>query len=197
MHLQVMLSIRVVLAVDVSPSSSADQGGSRYNHKAATPRVSDSFSSSCHLDWPFPDHSWPSSALSELPAHTTSPQNKEIGGVISTSGGEDPLASFGRADFVRHPLAEQILFLSAGSSSLPDPSLPSCPPKTSKPTMQSILIPVQLFGSQHLCCIIKITSFCHPGPKHLSGAPVKGLNTQGLLQEKKNSPFSQELGRGG
>lgn len=182
-----MLSIRVVLVVDVSPSSSADQGGSRYNHKAATPRVSDSFSSSCHLDWPFPDHSWPFSALSELPAHTTTPKTRRLGGSLAPVG----------VKILWHPLAEQILFLSAGSSSLPDPSLPSCPPKTSKPTMQSILIPVQLFGSQHLCCIIKITSFCHPGPKHLSGAPVKGLNTQGLLQEKKNSPFSQELGQGG
>lgn len=136
------------------------------------------FSSSCHLHSPFPDHSQPSSPLSESPAHTTTPQNTgSVGGSLTPVG----------VKILWHPLAQQILFLSAGSSALPDPSLPSCPPK---PTMLSIFVPVQISGSQQLCCVIKITPFCHPGPKHLSGALVKGLNTRGLRWGKKLSPRS-------
>lgn len=65
------------------------------------------FFSSRHLHWHFPDHSWPSSPLSELPAHTTIAQNVETQGVTNTSGGVDPLASFGTADFV--PQCRQLI----------------------------------------------------------------------------------------
>lgn len=85
-----------------------------------------SFSSSCHLHWHFPDRSWPSSPLSELAAHTTTPQNMKTGVGSLTPMGMKILCP---------PLAQQILFLSAGSSSclihhclhvLPKPPSPPC-----------------------------------------------------------------------
>lgn len=54
-----------------------------------------------------------------------------------------------------HCLVKQDLVLSAGSSSLPDAPLLSCPLNTTKTTRLCKLVPGQVIGSQHLTVLLK------------------------------------------
>lgn len=143
--------------------------------KRLRPTAKAPFSSTCHLHWPSPDHSLPSSLLGELLAHTATSQNTETGETINTKGGLNIFRIIWHNKFwssvqAAHPCLRH-----------------HCPTVHNKEVMDICPRPSYWLAAAY--CLIKITPFCHPGPKHLSGALVKGLNTQGFLRQKKNSHF--------